>query len=129
MKIKDPPRPPLWIIDRKHLAGAYLAGVIDGDGDIRIKRKKYPQCAIRITSSKPQLSLSKFIRFVLGCSVSITHMKRKVFIKMSRKFVNGEYYVLEFLVSSKNKDFIKRFVLPEISLKWKKEKLTKFLNN
>lgn len=129
MKVSDPPKPPIWIYGNDVFIGAYLAGLIDGDGDIRIKRKKYPQCAIRITSSKAQSGLRKMITSALACSVSINHMKRRVFIKQSGKFVDGEYYVLEFLVSSKNKEFVENYILPEISLKWKREKLAKFLEN
>jgi hypothetical protein len=96
----DPPIPPFWVTENPEFLGAYLAGIIDGDGDIRIKRKTYPQCAIRISSGKPQEILSNIIKQNLGCSVS--------------------------LFSSKNMDFINKFVIPEIALSWKREKLIKF---
>tara|TARA_Y100000310_G_scaffold339489_1_gene432309 strand:+ start:1253 stop:1693 length:441 start_codon:yes stop_codon:yes gene_type:complete len=55
IEFSDPPKPPKWIVDNNEFFGAYLAGVIDGDGSVVVKRQQYPQCLIRICSgSKAQ---------------------------------------------------------------------------
>lgn len=67
----DPPKPPEWCVSSLDLFGAYLAGVIDGDGDIRIRRPAYPQCAIRISSGSYQIDLRDAIERKLKCGVSV----------------------------------------------------------
>ena len=61
----DPPLPPKWTLFDNKYFGAYLAGLIDGDGDIRIKRKKYPQCVIRIAGGHKQIELANKIKEIL----------------------------------------------------------------
>jgi hypothetical protein len=65
----DPPKPPSWIIEEEKYFGAYLAGIIDGDGNVEVKRPQYPQCMIRIYSSCKQEELIKSIKDHLTCSV------------------------------------------------------------
>ena len=123
----DPPSPPKWAENDPNLFGAYLAGVIDGDGNIRIKRPKYPQCAIRITSGKKQTGLSESITKIMNCSVNIIRRHRKMFFKKENRIIEGTWYDMEFLVSSKTIEFVKSFILPHIKLNRKSKKLKSFI--
>ncbi len=76
----DPPKPPRWIKSSRHLFGAYLGGVIDGDGDIRISRKEYPYCAVRITSGRKQEELIKNIKEKFCCKVNYRRLFRESYI-------------------------------------------------
>ncbi len=125
IRIKDPPEPPDWVSLDARMFGAYLAGIIDGDGNIRVKRKQYSQCAIRVTSGSEQSSLKSSIIRLLKCGVSITY--RKGTSQLEGRIIEGKWYDLEFLVSKKTKEFIKEFVLPEMAIERKKEALSKFL--
>jgi len=62
---------PSWVADNPELFGAYLAGRIDGDGDVRIKgyKRRTPQCAIRIHDKTPQMELKSTIEKRLRLSV------------------------------------------------------------
>lgn len=121
------PEPPAWCIKDPRFFGAYLAGLIDGDGDIRVKRKRYPQCVIRITSGREQLELANAIGKILRCSVAVIFRRRERILK-GRK-IRGTWYKAEFYVSSKNHKFVKQFVLPHLMLLYKKEKLQAFIAN
>ena len=120
IKFSDPPIPPNWIIKDSNLFGSYLAGLIDGDGDVRIKRPKHPQCVIRISSYKPQFELAEKIRKMLKCKVSIS---KRI------KFIRHKWYSLEFYVSKKNYAFIQKFVIPFIKLSYKADKIQNFINS
>ena len=119
----DPPKPPEISKLNNKIFGAYLAGVIDGDGDVRIKRKNYPQCVIRITSGKSQEELKNSIEMLLNCKVSITRRQRFREGKQWKK-----WYALEFYVSYKNSNFIEKYILPYLLSKHKSGKLKTFLN-
>lgn len=121
--------PPNWVNNSQSLFGAYLAGLIDGDGDIRVKREKYSQCAIRITSGHREFIILELIKRFLKCSASITKRHRKIFYKNENRFIDENWFELEFLVSSKNFDFILSHVLPYIKLNYKREKLSTFIKN
>lgn len=70
---------PSWIIKDSESFGAYLAGKIDGDGDIRIKgkRRPTPQCVIRISDGSPQRELKIIIEKHLKCKALITQRSVK----------------------------------------------------
>lgn len=121
----DPPEPPDWIFKNETYFGAYLAGVIDGDGNVRIKRKSYPQCIIRITSGKPQNVLRDHIVRNLGCKASICKRSRISFLN-GRK-ISGTWFDLEFYVSKKNIKFIRLFIIPHITIDHKRNNLQKFI--
>ncbi len=92
------------------LFGAYLAGVIDGDGNVRIadKRPKYGfHCEIRITSHNEPPALKAQIER-LGCRASC------------KKLNQANAFVLTFYINSKNKAFIETHVLPFIAIERKK---------
>jgi hypothetical protein len=72
IRIKDPPIPPKWVNGNINFFGPYLAGVIDSDGSICIKRPQYPQCNIKIYSGHPQLELKKSIERHFKCKVFST---------------------------------------------------------
>ena len=119
--------PPNFISTDKALFGAYLAGIIDGDGNVRVKRKKYPQCAIRITSSSEQVLLTNLIKKFLNCSVSNTNVSDERYFEKENRIIRGSWNVLEFLISSKNFSFFLYYVLPYIKLRYKKEIIENFI--
>jgi len=125
MSFKDPPKPPEWVKHKIEFFGPYLAGLIDSDGDVRIKRPKYPQCAIRITSGHRQKNLEISIEKNFNCGASIT--EERCFNKKWKIWNHGSR--LEFLISSKNFKKFKRFVLPYIMVPRKKIKIENYINN
>ena len=120
-------RAPNFVLKDKAFFGAYLGGIIDGDGDIRTKNKKYPQCVIRITSGFKQEILMKLIKEFLICSVTDTKREGKRYLKKENRIINGSWHELEFSISSKNFYFISSFVVPNIKLPYKKEKISNFI--
>lgn len=119
---EDPPKPPQWI-DSVNLFGPYLAGLIDTDGSICIKRKKkYPQCKIMITSRYAQNKLKKYIEKYLNCKAYIEHSVR--YHKTWRKTTNS--FNIVFLMSSKNFKLIKKHILPHIVLQRKSGVIEKY---
>lgn len=127
VKLQDPPIPPKWVVSKPEFLGAYLSGLIDGDGDVRIKRPKYPQCAIRIASGSPQIKLLQVIKEKLKCGTSVGKYFKKGYIKEKGKIIKGTGYEIEFLVSPKTKDFVIKYLLPWIQLQYKKEKIESYL--
>ncbi len=126
INFSDPPKPPIWCLENLQFFGAYLAGVIDGDGDVRIKRPEYPQCAIRICSSKPQYELQKAVNKIFCCSSNIIRDQRW------KLMPQGKYYFLtaynfEFLVSRKNYFLVSKFIVPNMAMPHKRKKLIKFI--
>lgn len=121
----DPPEPPIWVLNDMGLFGSYLAGVIDGDGDVRVKRKKYPQCVIRISSGSKPETLSNLIREKMGCYVGNT--LRRGTKNIGSRDIEGSWWETEFYVSEKNSDFILKSVVPEIRIGYKREKIRKFI--
>lgn len=117
---------PVWAVKEKSYFGAYLAGLIDGDGDVRIKRPKYPQCVIRITSGLVQDFLQKQLEALLTVKVSQTRMSGKRVIK--GKIVDSKWVSLEFYVSKRVYQFLLKYVIPQMVLSYKKDKLLQFIN-
>jgi hypothetical protein len=120
----DPPIPPTFVRNDIKLFGPYLAGLIDSDGDVRIKRPKYPQCAVRINSGHPQTELKKYIEKNLNCKANISEMKTW---NNRWKRWNHEFR-LEFLISSRNFKIFRKFILPFIQIPRKKMKIKEYLN-
>ena len=117
--------PPDWILKNSALFGSYLAGVIDGDGDVRIKRPKYPQCCIRVHSRRRLFKLEESIKNFLKCGVSsITREKQNVFVGNT---FNSRGCVTEFSLSSKNITFFREFVIRYIAINHKKELLERYI--
>jgi len=113
VKITDPPIPPKWVWNDDSLLGAYLAGLIDGDGNINVRRSER-KCSIEIFSHCKQLHLQKLIRSRLKCGVWIRRL--------------GNCYGIGFRVSHKNYKFIENFILPYLTIIHKNEKLKIFIN-
>jgi len=126
IKFGDPPLPPKWVVTNPNIFGAYLAGVIDGDGDVRIKRPKYPQCVVRISSGRMPKELRKEIKNNLKCEVSSTFRTNVSYLN-GRKIL-GKWCTIEFCVSKKNREFIRNFILPYMTLIYKSHKLSDFIN-
>lgn len=123
----DPPKPPKWCLKNQKLFGAYLAGIIDGDGDVRIGRKKYPFCAVRITSGKEQKELRTNIKEILNCGCNHNFRQQKSIIE-GRK-IEGSWHIVEFYISSKNYKFAEEHLLPEISIPHKRERIVNFIES
>jgi len=119
----DPPKAPNWIKNNEDLFGSYLAGLIDSDGSVCIKRKKYPQCKVNIISGHPQHDLKKSIEKNLKCKASIEESGG--IMKSTGKWYPG--FDLVFLVSSKNREFVRKNVLPFITIPRKRETIEKYL--
>jgi hypothetical protein len=117
ISFKDPPEPPNWCLKNKKYLGAYLAGIIDGDGNINITRPKYPQCKIRISGGYPQINLKETIIKKLNCHAWITK---------SNNIKSPNDYRLEFKFSPKNKEFILKNIIPWLQIPHKKTKLKKY---
>lgn len=118
---------PSWVAENPKFFGAYLAGRIDGDGDIRVKgyKRRTPQCAVRIHDGNPQVELKHIIQKQLRCRASITR-RRRVSILKGRK-IQGTCYSLEFVVSKKNIEFIARYLVPHLVISHKKQKLAGYV--
>ena len=114
IQISDPPNPPSWTLNCAKFFGAYLAGIIDGDGTINISRKD-SKGRIRIFSKGEQKKLIEYIQRILNCSANT-------------RFYKGCYH-LEFKISSKNYKFLKKFVLPCLAIMNKSEKLENFIHD
>ena len=116
--------PPPFVLNNDSLFGAYIAGVIDGDGDITIRRKQYPQCYIRITGSCEPTDLIQTIKSRFNCGVYTEHREKKSQIA-SRRIV-GHFQITEFIISPKNYDLIAKYVLKHISLPHKRDKIIEY---
>jgi|APSaa5957512622_1039677.scaffolds.fasta_scaffold01431_6 hypothetical protein len=125
ISFNDPPKPPNWVKDNKDYFGAYLAGVIDGDGTISITRPQYPQCQVRIFSNKKQKSLINAIKKRFSCNVYTYNRKTKGIIK-GRK-ISGSCYILQFYISKKNQKLAKEILIPNLAISKKRNKINKFL--
>lgn len=121
----DPPKPPNWVINNIKLFGAYIAGVIDGDGSVRIKRPKNLQFGIRIISGKPQIDLQKYIRELFRCGCCIYKQYRVV--NLNGNLIKGTSYNLEFAISGKNIQLFREYVLPWIQISRKRDKMESFI--
>lgn len=126
IKFGDPPKPTSWISDNTYFFGPYLAGVIDGDGDVRIKRQRYPQCVVRITSGSEPRDLMSSIENVLSCKVSSTERSGVRYLNGRR--IEGKWWETEFYVSKKNRDFLLTNVLPHLAIKHKSDKIRDFID-
>lgn len=127
IRFGDPPKPPIWCLEKPRFFGAYLAGAIDGDGCVRVGRPKYPQCFVTITSGSRQIELSESIKEILKCSVFQKEFYQRRFVKSLGRIVEGKWCVLEFCVSAKTAKFILDFVVPHLQLIYKKERLEDFI--
>jgi hypothetical protein len=127
LSFNDPPTPPDCVVGDTELFGAYLAGVVDGDGNICVKRPKHPQCRIRITSGKPQKELVDAIQKKFCCYVGVYKQTTKGVYK--GREIRGTGYNLEFYVSSKNKDKIPQSFFEYITIRKKHDTLIHFLNH
>ncbi len=112
---------PPEICENPSLFGAYLAGYIDGDGSIKLKKHKtkdkYIACVIRIASGKALVDLLELIRFHLNCEAH--------FYKTYNK--KGSGYDNCFHVSSKNFEYVHDYLLPHLALDYKRKKINYYI--
>lgn len=113
LSLKNHPNPPNWISEDILLFGAYLAGVIDGDGSIKSKHNKdrtIPQCSVGIYSRSPQYELKEAIIKNLNCRANI--------------LFESHCYGLHFYISKhKNLEIVSKYLLPHINITHKKERI------
>jgi len=113
---------PAWVSNYEANFGAYLAGVIDGDGDVRIKRMQSPQYVIRITDDKKNKKLISIIEKFMKCGVSVTK-RYGISVFRDGRIVEGRWHETEFCISRKNVLFIKNCILPHIRIVHKKNRI------
>ena len=101
--------------------------MIDGDGDLTIKRPKYPQCEIRVTCGIKPITLKKWIKKFLNCGVGIIKVDQKLLLPGSKKDYTTVYRLF-FKVSLKNNEILKKFLLPNLTIFHKKQRLYLILN-
>jgi intein/homing endonuclease len=106
---------PEWVLRNDEIFLAYLAGMIDGDGNICIKRPAYPQCRITITSEFMLPKLKQYIEKFLSCKVSYY------------KYKNRNAYNLDFYISPKNFRLTKEKLYPNLTINHKRQVLNNFL--
>ncbi len=123
IKIKDPPVPPKWVNAYNKFFGPYLAGVIDSDGSVCIKRPEYPQCSIKITSGHPQTELKKSIEKHFNCKVFLT---KEIKYNKTWKMWTSDFKI-SFVVSPKNVFVIKKYLLPHLTIPRKRNKIEKYI--
>lgn len=109
---------PKQIGKNKVIFSAYLAGLIDGDGNIKIKHNTkdriIPQCIIRISNNRKLIKIKILIENHLNCKVHFEYKK-------GTKGVDTCFYI-----SKKNIKFIEDYIYPHIVLPHKMERLEKF---
>lgn len=122
INFKDPPKPPKWV-NIVNLFGPYLAGLIDADGSVCIKRPKYPQCKVKITSGHPQNNLKLHIEKHLNCKASIEEVRT-----WNKKWnIWNHGFNLVFLISSRNLHIFKQHILPYIQIPRKRRIIEKYI--
>ena len=126
INFEKPIRAPLWCLTDIKLFGAYLGGVIDADGDVRISRPEYPQCIIRIWTNGESLKLKNQIEKMLNCSVNTNSRYRACIL--DGRIIVGTGHRLEFYVSKKNFKIVKDNLLIYLQLKYKERKIRKFID-
>ncbi|NIP40928.1 MAG: hypothetical protein GTN39_05415 [Candidatus Aenigmarchaeota archaeon] len=119
---------PKWIKYNYKMFGAYLAGVIDGDGDITIKRPKYPQCRVRITSGKVLSETKKLVEKHLNCKCNIESYVVSTYSLPRAKVKEGIGYKHYFYISPKNVSIFKRYVYRYLQIAHKRATLERFFN-
>jgi len=105
---------PNEIKNNKKLFNSYLAGLIDGDGHIKIKNntdRKIPQCLIRISSDRKLEEIKKLITKHNNCMVHFYCCKKS-------KCVDTCFYF-----SKKNYNEIINQILPNLAIKKKQSRL------
>ncbi|GEM_PF-1051989 len=97
--------------------GAYLAAVIDGDGSVKLKYKNgvTPEFYIKIFSNNEPIELASFIEDKFKIK---THC---------RKIRNSDCYELEFMVTYTNQDFFTSFIIPEMAITKKRQKIEQYI--
>lgn len=100
------------------LFGAYIAGMIDGDGYVKYKKRlgQIYACEIRISAGKPLTKLATLIRNHLqcGCNIQMDINER------------GIGFSVCFLISRKNAKFIREYILPYLRIPYKIDRTQKF---
>ena len=107
---------PLEIKEDSLLFGAYLAGLIDGDGYVKYKKYKGQifACQIKIAAKEPLEEIASLIELHLNCKVHYEKDKNK----------RGTGYNTCFLISSKNYRYLLENLEPHLTIPYKKERIT-----
>ncbi|MGV8171782.1 MAG: LAGLIDADG family homing endonuclease [Candidatus Woesearchaeota archaeon] len=99
------------------LFGAYLAGLIDGDGHIQIKHnrdRKIPQCRIEIAEDRPMKTVQHLLNKFFGCEAHFEKCRTSQCVETC------------FYVSKKNIKLLILYVYPHLTITHKKETLQEF---
>ena len=110
---------PLVIRNNFRLFGSYLAGVIDGDGYVKYKKHKDGriQCQIKISSAKPLKTLRRLIIHHLKCAC---HFEKDINKR-------GISYNTCFYISKKNHVFLRNFIVPYLTMPYKKNRIIEYI--
>lgn len=106
------------INSRIELFGAYLAGLIDGDGHVQIKHnkdRKTPQMRIEIAEDRPMKVLQYLLHKFFKCKTHFTKCRTSNCIETC------------FYVSKKNIKSLELYVYRHLTIKHKKERFRQFL--
>lgn len=113
-----PPIPPNWVRNSDKNFGAYIAGIIDGDGSTKLKNAEWrtPQCVVITTSGKEQYQLASLIEGKLRCKTSV--------VKRTKKKGKGVWYELSFYISRRtNLAYFEKYVLPAVTIPHKRNRI------
>lgn len=102
-----------------------MAGVIDGDGDTRISRIKYPQGYIRIYSGHRIDKFINSIKRLLNCGVFIE--KRVRIRKIGDYKFLSHCFTIEFQITYKNLNFFKKYVVDNLAIDYKREVIENYI--
>lgn len=108
---------PKKIKENKFLFGAYLAGLIDGDGHIKFKKNKdriLHQSYVSISDERKSIILKNLIKKYMKCGAHIYEYKKK------------NCYDTCFYITYKNSMFLEKFVLPHLTIPYKIEKINNY---
>ena len=108
---------PIEINNNPSLFGAYLAGLIDGDGYVKLKNRKdrkLPQLVVWIANNKPLFIIQNLIKKFMYCGAHISPVKDK------------NCYQTCFYITHKNLKFFKEFVRPYLTIIYKITELEKY---
>jgi len=110
-------RIPYEIKKNPSLFGAYLAGLIDGDGHIKLKKNKdrrLYQLYISISDERKAIALKNLIKKFMKCGAHIYKYKKK------------NCYDTCFYITYKNLIFLEKYILPHLTIPYKTERLKNY---
>ena len=115
---------PEWIKSNKIFFCSYLAGLIDGDGNVKITKPRYKQCRVTIISGD-KLNLKRLIMKYLKCKMWIEQINKPSTLPSGKKILpNAKRYC--FCVSSKNMSTFRKHVYSEMQILHKRRTIENY---